>query len=426
MFVLPHTAISDKEIVLRLVGMDVFKVYAACDRACMRPEGSTKRPSQVLHVWYDAPDRQEPAAIANYPWRREPQARNTPAGNPRHAMASPDRDTGRRSPQAGESVHDPAIDDENCAHQPVTDTKGRWPECYWLKKFRKSWVMPPVRPAPVKRLRLRVNGLSGRPIRRGAVNSAQIRVKGLLLAANNTEAPDMLFNGRSGGVRLLTLADSGATGCIIGKDSATRMGLTVVPNAHGEEGFQCANEGTLAVLGKAQMPLTIQRYVGSIEVHVVDQLPSGIELILGSDWMKKERVVIDYDRMAIAIKRHGCSIVPINQINATRHTSFFARAVQQAAHNPIDPTVSAREGWKELRKAGSTYMIVNLRQSRDPTIGSAHTPKLDAPPPPPLPPVSAVAGLPALAAPTAPVDFDERLKANVPEHDDQYSYRPFN
>ena len=93
--------------------------------------------------------------------------------------------------------------------------------------------------------------------------------------------------------------------------------------------------------------------------------------------MKKERVVIDYNRMAIAIKRHGCSIVPINQLNATRHMSFFARAVQQAANDPIDPTVSAREGWKELRKAGSTYMIVNLRQSRDPTGGPASTPQAD-------------------------------------------------
>ena len=141
--------------------------------------------------------------------------------------------------------------------------------------------------------------MTGRSLRRGAVNAAQIRVKGLVLPADNTEAPDMLFNGRSGGVRLLTLADSGATGCIIGMDSAIRMGLTVKPSAAGSEGFQCANEGTLAVIGTAKMPLTIQRYVGSIEVHVVDQLPSGIELILGSDWMKRERVIIDYERMVI-------------------------------------------------------------------------------------------------------------------------------
>ena len=80
------------------------------------------------------------------------------------------------------------------------------------------------------------------------------------------------------------------------------MGLTVAPGSPEGEGFQCANEGTLAILGKAKMPLTIQRYVGTIDVHVVDQLPSGIELILGSDWMKKERVIIDYDRMRISVK----------------------------------------------------------------------------------------------------------------------------
>jgi hypothetical protein len=248
------------------------------------------------------------------------------------------------------------------------------------------------------------------------VNANNVPVKGSAFSAGGAAAPDMLFNGRSGNVRLLTLADSGATGCILGRDSAARMGLSITPTPLGGEGFQCANEGTLAILGTARMPLTIQRYMGSVDVHVVDQLPSGIELILGSDWMKREKVIIDYDRMVLAIKRHGCSLIPINQLPMARPSSFFAQAVANAEHSTADPTMSAKAAWKELKKVGTSYTIVNVRkQAEYPDLGTAAGPPL---PRLALPPPLMVANLPSPSVPPVKLAFEDWLTVNVPEHTD--------
>jgi hypothetical protein len=146
--------------------------------------------------------------------------------------------------------------------------------------------------------------------------NVQIKKHGRILAADDESLPEMLFAGRSGPRQLLFLADSGASGCILGTKTAAEIGLPITPWTHEGEGFKCANEAIMRVVGTATLPLTIQRYVGKAHVHIVDNLPEGIDVILGSDWMKRERAILDYDRMVMVVKSQKCTLTPANRMVA--------------------------------------------------------------------------------------------------------------
>ena len=142
---------------------------------------------------------------------------------------------------------------------------------------------------------------------------------------------------------------------------------------HEGEGFKCANEAVMKVLGTSTMPITIQRYVGKAHVHVVDNLPEGIDVILGSDWMKKNRTILDYDRMVMVVKAHNCTLTPANRVATERPKSFFRMALDRAKEVPedpeeearsrIDPRVTAKQAWRDIKK-GRDFVYVNVRESR--------------------------------------------------------------
>ena len=98
---------------------------------------------------------------------------------------------------------------------------------------------------------------------------------GRILVADNESLPEMLFAGRSGPRQLLFLADSGASGCILGTKTAAEICLPITPWTHEGEGFKCANEAVTRVVGTSTMPLTIQIYVRKAHVHVSGQPPIG-------------------------------------------------------------------------------------------------------------------------------------------------------
>ena len=158
----------------------------------------------------------------------------------------------------------------------------------------------------------------------------------------NEALPDMLFSGRSGSRQILVLADSGASGCLIGTKTAAEIGLAVTPWTHGDEGFECANQEVMKVEGTATLPMNIQRYAGKTEVHVIENLPEGIDVILGSDWMTAERAVLDYDKMVIRMSKYGCSLTPANQMKKQRQRSFFRAAHVRAEEIPEDPAEEKR------------------------------------------------------------------------------------
>eukprot|EP00798_Chlamydomonas_sp_ICE-L_P006677 gene6677-biopygen1870 len=184
---------------------------------------------------------------------------------------------------------------------------------------------------------------------------------------------------------MVTLADSGATGCLMAQDMAERLGLHIRPWEHGNEGFTCANGGIIGINGTATLPFSIQRFKGSAHVHVVDKLPGGVDLILGSDWMREEKAILDYDDMRLILKRHG-----------------------------FDPVISGRKAAKFL-KAGANHIMVNIRDSRPvdyPASNVSATESADLlakvlPSSVPLPNPREVE-----------VDFETWVRENCPEHGD--------
>eukprot|EP00798_Chlamydomonas_sp_ICE-L_P000443 gene443-biopygen178 len=204
-----------------------------------------------------------------------------------------------------------------------------------------------------------------------------------LYAVNTKTATDMIFNTRSGSNQIVTLADSGATGCLLAQDMAERLGLHIRPWEHGNEGFTCANEGIIGINGTATLPFSIQRFKGSAHVHAVDILPGGLDMILGSAWMRKG--ILDYDDMRLILNRHG-----------------------------FDPVISGRKAAKFL-KAGANHIMVNIRDSRPvdyPASNVSATKTAD------LLAKVLPSSVPLPNPPEVEVDFETWVRENCPEHGD--------
>ena len=73
------------------------------------------------------------------------------------------------------------------------------------------------------------------------------------------DSPDMLFNARSGAKQLLTLADSGATGCLMERQTADDLGLHIYPWENERDGFTCANDGIIKIVAWAELLLMYAR-----------------------------------------------------------------------------------------------------------------------------------------------------------------------
>eukprot|EP00798_Chlamydomonas_sp_ICE-L_P030045 gene30045-biopygen15901 len=211
---------------------------------------------------------------------------------------------------------------------------------------------------------------------------------------------------------MVTLADSGATGCLMAQDMAERLGLHIRPWEHGTEGFTCANEGIIGINGTATLPFSIQRFKGSAHVHVVDKLPGGLDLILGSDWMRDEKAILDYDDMRLILKKHGCSLIPVNRTRDSSVHSFFTMAL--SGDSSVDPVISGRKAAKFL-KAGANHIMVNIRDSRPVDYPASNVSATET------------ADLLAKALPSSDhlpnppeveVDFESWVKENCPEHGD--------
>eukprot|EP00798_Chlamydomonas_sp_ICE-L_P011161 gene11161-biopygen12616 len=211
---------------------------------------------------------------------------------------------------------------------------------------------------------------------------------------------------------MVTLADSGATGCLMAQDMAERLGLHIRPWEHGTEGFTCANEGIIGINGTATLPFSIQQFKGSAHVHVVDKLPGGLDLILGSDWMRDEKAILDYDDMRLILKKHGCSLIPVNRTRDSSVHSFFTMAL--SGDSSVDPVISGRKAAKIL-KAGANHIMVNIRDSRPvdyPASNVSATETAD---------LLAKAVPSSVHLPNPPeveVDFETWVKENCPEHGD--------
>eukprot|EP00798_Chlamydomonas_sp_ICE-L_P018267 gene18267-biopygen27215 len=348
-FFLPSPASSDKHVSRLLKGMELLKEYQSGDNHVKAPpDGSTPR-RMATQVWYDPPDS-EKACLMMKEW---------------HAIN-----------EITKAVYFGPEEEPKIPSPVESRTKKHW----W------KWVNDPKGRAlqDIARRPTKYNRRNQLPQN---TNASPVKLKRLdrLYEVNTKTATDMIFNARSGSNQMVTLADSGATGCLMAQDMAERLGLHIRPWEHGNEGFTCANEGIIGINGTATLPFSIQRFKGSAHVHVVDKLPGGLDLILGSDWMRDEKAILDYDDMRLILKRHG-----------------------------FDPVIYGRKAAKFL-KAGANHIMVNIRDSRPvdypaSNVSASESADLLAKVLP--------SSVPLPNPPEVEVDFETWVRENCPHHGD--------
>jgi len=375
-FVLPSQASSDKHVSRLLKGMELLKEYQSGDNHIKPPpDGSTPR-RMATQVWYDPPDS-EKACLMMKEWHAINETTKAVYFGPEEKPKVPSPVESRTKKHWWKRVDDP---------------KGR--------------ALQDIARRPTK-----YNRRNQHP---GDTNASPVKLKRLdrLYEVNTKTATDMIFNARSGSNQMVTLADSGATGCLMAQDMAERLGLHIRPWEHGTEGFTCANEGIIGINGTATLPFSIQRFKGSAHVHVVDKLPGGLDLILGSDWMRDEKAILDYDDMRLILKKHGCSLIPVNRTRDSSVHSFFTMAL--SGDSSVDPVISGRKAAKFL-KAGANHIMVNIRDSRPvdyPASNVSATETAD------LLTKAVPSSVHLPNPPEVEVDFETWVKENCPEHGD--------
>eukprot|EP00798_Chlamydomonas_sp_ICE-L_P021405 gene21405-biopygen30117 len=148
--------------------------------------------------------------------------------------------------------------------------------------------------------------------------------------------------------QMVTLADSGATGCLMAQDMAERLGLHIRPWEHGTEGFTCANEGIIGINGTATLPFSIQRFK-------VDPVISG----------RKAAKLLKAGANHIMVNVRDSRPVdyPASNVSATETADLLAKAVPSSDHLPNPP---------EVEVDFETWVKENCPEHGDPALMPAH------------------------------------------------------
>eukprot|EP00798_Chlamydomonas_sp_ICE-L_P023023 gene23023-biopygen31632 len=148
--------------------------------------------------------------------------------------------------------------------------------------------------------------------------------------------------------QMVTLADSGATGCLMAQDMAERLGLHIRPWEHGTEGFTCANEGIIGINGTATLPFSIQRFK-------VDPVISGRK---AAKFLKAGA-----NHIMVNIRDSRPVDYPASNVSATETADLLTKAVPSSVHLPNPP---------EVEVDSETWVKENCPEHGDPALLPAH------------------------------------------------------
>jgi hypothetical protein len=122
--------------------------------------------------------------------------------------------------------------------------------------------------------------------------------------------------------------------------------------------------------------IRIGRYIKKWTVTVVHKLVQGIGIILGEDFLSREKVIIDYPDNSAFIKSQGIKTFPIEKGDV--HTRFHGISMNLMSSRPhaVDLTekdiLTPNQAVKALRK-GHQHIVINVRE-----CGSVSTQKQSA------------------------------------------------
>jgi hypothetical protein len=99
------------------------------------------------------------------------------------------------------------------------------------------------------------------------------------------------------------MMDSGATTKFASEKWVLRHGYKIRPS-HTNWCVQVANSDYVNVNGTVDLEFSIQGY-STVERFLVIPMADDMDLILGNDWLRKHKTVLDYDRTTCAVRQDG-------------------------------------------------------------------------------------------------------------------------
>ena len=187
-----------------------------------------------------------------------------------------------------------------------------------------------------------------------------------VVATANTDA-DLLFNlpctiaGSKGTVHIdsKSLVDTGCgTSSLLSKRAASRLGLKLQPC---QQPFALADGTVTACLGLAHVRVKIQSHTFAVTAFVLD-MNDNFDLVLGQQWLKDHRAVIDFDRQTVALRKGNTSCT----LRTPKNKVSYAQTATTA--KPVTAAAVA----KHLRKGGKVYEFrVHSADSAVPSVDPA-------------------------------------------------------
>jgi hypothetical protein len=132
---------------------------------------------------------------------------------------------------------------------------------------------------------------------------------------------------------------------------------------------ECAGETQLQIQGTGEVTIRVGSYMAEITSHAVNKLINGVDMVFGSDWMRANKVIINYAKMTCTIRAYGNSkhtIYPLSRGEVTDHNptntlTYLQLKAGEGSNDVSCDVISAKKGVKSLLK-GMDYMILMVRQ----------------------------------------------------------------
>lgn len=139
---------------------------------------------------------------------------------------------------------------------------------------------------------------------------AQAQAKKILAAMGQAPLGKMVFRGHIHQVSVVAMMDSGATRSVMDERTYKKLRLQLKPFSSTVE---VAGKGIIHTLGVVRAPLRLGRFVKNVTFLVIRETVTGVGVILGEDFLKKEKVDLLYSSNEAFIASEGITVYPLDR-----------------------------------------------------------------------------------------------------------------
>lgn len=167
----------------------------------------------------------------------------------------------------------------------------------------------------------------------------------------------MQFASQVAGLSAQALVDSGASEVFVSRALVLRAGLKEIPLPK-PAAVELGDRSSATVDSTAVLPFRLGAYKAKLQAYVMSQIPEGFDLVLGDNWLRSNKVVLDYGRRALCVRQGRKVLVVKAKAGAGPHVTPVSASQAQQAHTQPEASaktrhqvLSAMQFKKELRRA---------------------------------------------------------------------------